>query len=195
MLHIRSIGDIWFCADRFCCIWTSKEAQPRRARISRRNQALSPRGVSKHELTGDESSRAVGKTVAQAEGLVPGARMFVPRILRDGAILDAKPDMTIRAGDVLAVAGRREVLVEILGQGPAASEIENRELLNIPTTSVDAFVTNKRVIGRTIQDIVNKEAVRGVLSSGISAAIRTYPRANYGDRARGHCGSRDSIRP
>ena len=55
---------------------------------------------------------AVGKTAAEAESLVSGARVFVQRIRRDGRIEDATADTVLQAGDIVAVAGPRDVLVE-----------------------------------------------------------------------------------
>ena len=42
-------------------------------------------------------------------------RLFIQRIRRDGQIMDATADTVLQAGDVVAVAGEREVLVNRLG--------------------------------------------------------------------------------
>ena len=48
-----------------------------------------------------------------------GARVFIQRIRRDGNIIEATADTVLQAGDIVAVAGPREVLVDVLGQrGP-----------------------------------------------------------------------------
>src|SRR3954447_15625833 len=72
-----------------------------------------------------ERGPVVGKTPQEAETLVPDQRVFVQSIRRDGKILDATADTVIHAGDILAVAGRREVLVSLLGAG--AEEVNDRE--------------------------------------------------------------------
>src|SRR6476661_10197436 len=59
--------------------------------------------------------KAVGLRVAEAESLVPDARLFILRIRRGGEIMDATSDIVLKEGDVVAVAGEREVLVNILG--------------------------------------------------------------------------------
>ena len=59
-----------------------------------------------------EGGRAVGLTARQAEALIPEQRVFVERLHRGGKILDATEDTVIQAGDIVAIAGRREVLVE-----------------------------------------------------------------------------------
>ena len=61
--------------------------------------------------------KAAGLRVAEAESLVPDARLFILRIRRGGEIMDATSDIVLKEGDVVAVAGEREVLVNVLGSG------------------------------------------------------------------------------
>src|SRR5262245_16057533 len=98
----------------------------------------------KHELRAfriPAGGKVVGKTASEAEALIPEARVFVERIRRCGEIVDATADTVISAGDVVAVAGRRDVLVEILGRN--ATEVDDPELLAVPIEGVDVFVTSK----------------------------------------------------
>ena len=89
-----------------------------------------------------EGGLAVGKTAQEAEALLPDQRVFVQRIRRGGEIIDATADIVIQAGDVVAVAGRREVLVNLIGT--AAEEVDDRELLAVPVEGVDVYVTEQR---------------------------------------------------
>ena len=59
-----------------------------------------------------KGARIVGKTAQEAERSLPEHRVYIQRIRRGGEIMDATSDTVIQAGDVVAVAGRREVLVE-----------------------------------------------------------------------------------
>jgi putative transport protein len=68
-----------------------------------------------------QGGKAAGLRAAEAESMVAGARLFVQRIRRDGQIIDATADTVLKAGDVVAVAGEREVLVRVL-QGPMKSK-------------------------------------------------------------------------
>jgi putative transport protein len=104
--------------------------------------------------------KVVGKRAAEAESMVPDARVFVLRIRRDGAIEDATADTVLREGDVLAVAGARDVLVNVLGE--RAEEVEDRELLNVPIEGVDVLVTEKSVDGKTLAALAQGPAARGV---------------------------------
>ena len=107
-----------------------------------------------------EGGPVVGKTAQEAESLVPNQRVFVQRIRRAGEITDATADSVIQAGDIVAVAGRREVLVSLIGAG--AQEVEDRELLAVPAEGVDVYVTSKDVDGKTLEELAKAPGARGV---------------------------------
>ncbi|HUL94613.1 MAG TPA: aspartate-alanine antiporter [Usitatibacter sp.] len=103
--------------------------------------------------------KAVGLRVAEAESLVPDARVFVQRIRRDGQIVEATADEVLREGDVVAIAGERAVLVTLL---QAAEEVEDKELLAVPVEGIDVLVSNKEVDGKTLAELAAMPAARGV---------------------------------
>ncbi|QPF93613.1 aspartate-alanine antiporter [Bradyrhizobium commune] len=107
-----------------------------------------------------ERGLAVGKTVHQAEALVPEHRVFVLRIRQSGKIMDATADTVIHAGDVVAVAGRRDVLINLIGE--QAEEVDDRELLAVPIEGVDVYVTSKDVDGKTLEELSTEPSARGV---------------------------------
>jgi putative transport protein len=104
--------------------------------------------------------KAVGLRVTEAEALVPDARVFVLRLRRNGTIEEAAADTVLAAGDVVAVAGARDVLVKILGDG--STEVEDAELLAVPVEGVDVLVSNKAIDGKTLVDLVQMPETRGV---------------------------------
>jgi putative transport protein len=104
--------------------------------------------------------RVVGLRVIEAEALVPDGRVFILRIRRDGKVEDATADTVIHEGDVLAVAGARDVLLKVIGAG--AQEVEDAELLSVPVEGVDVFVTNKEVDGKTLAELGKLPGARGV---------------------------------
>ena len=104
--------------------------------------------------------KAVGLRAAEAEALVPDARVFVQRVRRNGSIEEATADTVLRENDVLAVVGAREVLVNVLGA--TAQEVEDPELLNVPVAGVDVYVTNKTIDGKTLAEVAKMPAARGV---------------------------------
>jgi len=104
--------------------------------------------------------KAVGLRAAEAEGMIPDARVFVLRLRRNGAIEEANADTVLREGDVLAVAGTREVLLRLVGEG--AKEGDDAELLNVPVEGVDVYVTSKAVDGKTLTELAQRPSARGV---------------------------------
>ena len=113
-----------------------------------------------------EGGRAVGKTVQEAEALLPDQRVFVQRIRRGDRILDATADTVLQAGDIVAVAGRREVLVNLIGA--EAKEVDDRELMAVPIEGVDVYVTSKEADGKTLTELAKLPAVRGVFLKKIT---------------------------
>jgi len=107
-----------------------------------------------------QGGKVAGLQAAQAEGLVKDARVFVQRVRHEGKIVDATADTVLNAGDIVAVAGAREVLVRVIGEG--ADEVEDPELLNMPIEGVDVYVTSKDVDGKTLAELAKSPGARGV---------------------------------
>ncbi|HWC16404.1 MAG TPA: aspartate-alanine antiporter [Terriglobales bacterium] len=125
------------------------------------------------------SARVAGLRAVEAEALVPNARVFVLRLRRNGVIEEATADTVLREGDVVAVAGAREALVNIIGErarlaavaggrettssSPQTSlEVDDPELLSVPIEGVDIYVTNKSVDGKTLGELAQEPGARGV---------------------------------
>jgi len=106
------------------------------------------------------NERLLNRTVAALEALPVGQRVFISRIRRDGAIVEARPDTTVRAGDVVAVMTRTELLMargtEI---GP---EVDDTELLDFPVEILDVVVTNREIAGKSLHEVAALESSRGV---------------------------------
>ena len=119
--------------------------------------------------------KAVGLRAAEAEALVPNARVFIQRIRRNGTIEEATADTVLREGDIVAVVGPREVLVNVLG--PVTAEVDDPELLHVPVAGVDVYVTNKTVDGKTLAEVAKLPAARGVFLRKITrgATATTIP--------------------
>jgi putative transport protein len=105
-------------------------------------------------------AQVVGLTASQAEAKLPDARVFILRIRRGGKILDATAATVLEAGDVLAIAGSRQVLVDVIGA--KAEEVDDPELLDVPVEGLDVYVTSKDVDGKTLAELAANSRVRGV---------------------------------
>jgi putative transport protein len=99
-------------------------------------------------------------TAEEAERLIPEQRVYITRMRRGADVMDATSDTRIQAGDVVAVAGRREVLTNLIGT--AAEEVDDRELLAVPVEGLDVYVTNKKVDGQRLADLAGQSWARGV---------------------------------
>ncbi len=119
--------------------------------------------------------RAVGQRAAAIEAMVPDSRIFVQRIRRNGTIEDASADTVLQEGDVVAVVGARDVLVNILGT--QAEEVNDPELLDVPVQGVDVLVTNKAVDGKTLTELAAMPGARGAFLRKITrgATATTIP--------------------
>lgn len=106
------------------------------------------------------AGRVVGLRAAEAEALVPDSRIFVQRIRRNGSVEEAAADSVLQEGDVVAVAGAREVLVSTIG--PEANEVDDPELLAVPVAGIDVLVSRKEVDGKTIRELAQLPRARGV---------------------------------
>jgi putative transport protein len=125
-------------------------------------------------------AKVIGLRAVETEALVPDARVFIERIRRNGTIEEATADTVLREGDVLAVAGARDVLVKVIGESP--KEVDDPELLSVPVEGVDVYVTNKAVDGKTVAELAKLPAARGVflrkIARGATAtAIPILPNA------------------
>lgn len=116
----------------------------------------------------------VGKTVDQAERGVKGVRIFAERIRRNGEVFQPAPATVLEAGDSVALLGRTESLVTLVG--PAAAEVADAELLDIPVASFDIYVTDKRLVGKTLEEIVQTiDQIRGIFLRGILRNSKPIP--------------------
>lgn len=151
------------------------------------NQASARREFEFRGYAVDPGSRFVGRTIAELESTVPGARFFVEQVRSGGQIVAARDVKALKAGDIIAVSGRRTILVEVLeAPGSGLREVDDRELLDVPSDVVDVVVTNKAIDGRTLADIGGDDVSRGVFlrritRGGTDLGLLADTKLNRGD--------------
>ncbi|MGA8044083.1 MAG: TrkA C-terminal domain-containing protein [Terracidiphilus sp.] len=121
-----------------------------------------------------QNAPIAGKTVLEAEQSVTDGRLFLERIRRQGKIFAPSIETAIQEDDIVAILGRTEVLVKVLG--PKSAEVADPELLDIPVASCDLYVTSRDIAGKSIQEIVDSVAqTRSVMLQGITRGGQPMP--------------------
>jgi putative transport protein len=118
----------------------------------------------------DKASGLTGRPVGE---LLPGVRVFVERLRRDGKIAEADATTVLRDGDVAALSGTHEALVTELE--PMLTEVEDAELLDNEAAVTDMFVTNKAFAGKTLRELGAEPWARGVYARKIVRSLVEIP--------------------
>lgn len=110
-----------------------------------------------------DGNNACGLTIHQFEAKFPGRKVFVEGIRRDGkAMFDLASTFTINSGDVLAIGGDHKAVLSFFEDDAHYDEVEDNELLNLPLSGVDVFVSGKAVVGKTLHEIGEMADTHGV---------------------------------
>jgi putative transport protein len=125
------------------------------------------------ELRAYRFDKASGLTGRPVRALFPDLRIFVERVRRGDALIDADADTVLEPGDTVAIAGPRQLLVEHLHT--QLSEIHDPTLLDLPATRIDVFVTSNEYSGRTVRQLADEPFARGVHLRRITRSLVEIP--------------------
>ncbi len=123
-----------------------------------------------------KNSKLVGKTIEEFESQFSVPRLSVLRLRKESKVCEPDPKMVIEAGDVVGLAGAREVLLK--AETVIGTEVDDRELFDIPVEILDVVVTNKAYAGWTLQSIRNSgfvQQARGVFLRKLIRAGQEMP--------------------
>jgi putative transport protein len=116
-------------------------------------------------------SKWAGKTVGEFEAQFNIPRMFISRLRQKLKIIEPVPETKIEAGDIVGIAGPRELLLQHEAEfGP---EVEDAELFNFPIQILDVVVTNKKIAGMTMQQLRDSEAAKEARGVFLRKVMRT----------------------
>jgi putative transport protein len=101
-----------------------------------------------------------GLTGRPVRDLFPGERVFIERVRRGDALIDADADTVLIPGDTVALIGPRQALVQRIEA--VVPEVHDPALLNLPATKVDVYLTNKALTGKTLRELADQPFARGV---------------------------------
>jgi putative transport protein len=121
----------------------------------------------------DEQSPLAGLSVAAAEARMPEQRLFIHRLRRGDRILEAASEMRLATGDIIAISGPRQIIVELIGA--RADEVEDRELLDIPLIAADVFLINRKLAGLTLEDASHEGWARGLYLRSLRRGDQEIP--------------------
>lgn len=129
----------------------------------------------------------IGRTVAELEASFGEHRVFVERLRQYGQVIEPTPGTVLRKDDVVAIAGRREVVVE--GASRIGPEADDREVLDLEIQKLDVVVTNKTLVGKTLGEVAASDLnqagrgvfVRKIFRAGIDLPVTVGLRLNRGD--------------
>jgi putative transport protein len=111
-----------------------------------------------------KNSDLAGKTVEAFEAQFSAPRISVLRLRnKEGKVVEAEPKLLMEVGDVVGMAGARELLLQV--EANFGKEVDDRELFDVPMEILDVVITNKAYAGWTLQSIRNSkvaEQARGV---------------------------------
>ena len=120
-----------------------------------------------------EDSPLAGLTVAAAEARVPEHRLFIHRLRRGERIIEAEPGMTLEVGDVIALSGPRQFIVDVVGH--RAEEVEDKDLLDVPITTADVLLIDSELAGKNLGDASREDWARGLYLRQLSRGGQEIP--------------------
>jgi putative transport protein len=93
---------------------------------------------------------AAGRTVQQLEENMPG--VVIERVMRNSESIPVEPELKLRTGDRVAVAGRRAQVIQLADTmlGPESADLSDMSLV---AETRDVVVTNRQLAGKTIGEI------------------------------------------
>jgi len=132
----------------------------------------------------DPGSALIGRAVREVESPVEGGRFHVDRVRRGERIESPGPEYVLRVDDVIAIAGRHELIVE--RSQTFGTEVADRDLAQSALDVVDVVVTQKSIDGTTLADLAAQSFASGVFlrsihRSGVSIPVTPSTTVERGD--------------
>lgn len=116
-------------------------------------------------------SKWVGRTVGEFEAQFYMPRLFIVRVRKKSNVAEPRPDTRIDAGDILGLAGPRELLLQHGAEfGP---EVEDPAMFDFPVQVLDVVITNKKIAGMTLQQLRDSEAGKSARGVFLRKVVRT----------------------
>ena len=121
----------------------------------------------------NSNSIVAGRSIDDVERMIEGARIYVDRVRRDGKIEKPGLGFVLRAGDVICMAGRHEILIDHANK--FGIEVPDRDLAQGAIDAVDVMVTQKKIDGMSLVELGHKPFARSVFLRGLSRSGIAMP--------------------
>jgi len=136
-----------------------------------------------YRLSPTFSSQTVGAFEAASDERV-GSRVFITRLRHGDTIIEPHLDQRLEPGDVIVVSGHHAAVIEddIVS---FATEVDDPALLDVPIEEISVVVTNKNVVGKTIDDLRRTPRARQIFLKRVTRGGQSIP---FGPDTRLHAG-------
>ena len=81
--------------------------------------------------------------------------------------------MTLKVGDVIALSGPRQIIVDVVGR--RAEEVEDKDLLDVPITTADVLLIDAELAGKNLGDASQEDWTRGLYLRQLSRGGQEIP--------------------
>ncbi|WP_348813749.1 aspartate-alanine antiporter [Flavobacterium maritimum] len=114
----------------------------------------------------------IGLTISELENIKPDLRISIQRIRHRGKLLDPTPDLIIHEDDIVVIMAQHgNILKNVSTIGP---EVLDEQLLSFPLAQMNIVITNKKIIGKTIGEIMLQHG-RGLMIDKLSREYHEIP--------------------
>ena len=107
-----------------------------------------------------DGGAAANRSVAAFERSLAPARVFVERVRQEGRIVEPRPDLVLRSGDMVVIGARRDVM--LAHAASIGEEVEDRELIDFPVAAMDVVLTTRSLADLTLGEVATLHG-RGVM--------------------------------
>jgi len=95
-----------------------------------------------------------------ARDLLPGLRVFIERLRRGSEIIEAGPDTVLQAGDIVAISGPRQLLVEQIEK--IAPEMEDKGIPPVALSIAHKFASLLSKKGESKESLESSRTYRAI---------------------------------
>ena len=124
-----------------------------------------------------DNASVAGLTVSALEERFATARMSVQRVQRNSETIPLSPELQLQKGDLVVLSAQRQAFTD--AEQHIGSEMDDAQLLSVPTQTASVVVTNRAVHGRTLGELGLDPTTRGVYLSSIQRGTVQLPRERW----------------